>query len=357
MAVATHRLLSPLPPRLQAVIDAVFDAFNRHNTWPNHRYLERCLAETAMTPLLSSFPSLGPVHYSAVWSSGLGGASDADREVGLTIAGLAHVDGGEKLSDPFFRMLRGVAARLNDLPMDPRDTPTLQLGFRDLAECVRQGSSDPPLADVDAVIQLIPHEPPTWNGSPSGYREDWQWHEVPWHITRFADVVSTDGYLDRLEEWVTPVLIAPSVTSRPTPSASSASEDWTALLHPGLAAHLEDDLERGRWPTAVREAAVFFEHELRARGRLSRDLVGVDLATAAFKPGRGPLAMPTTGPAAEQEGWHSLARGFMGAVRNRFAHSLHPITERTAAGAIGTASLLLLALDEHHPKPGTNEPG
>ncbi len=66
---------------------------------------------------------------------------------------------------------------------------------------------------------------------------------------------------------------------------------------------------------------------------------------------RGPLALPPAGPLAEQEGWHSLARGFVGAVRNRFAHGLPEVNERMAAGAIFTASLLLVALDEYLPAP------
>jgi len=127
---------------------------------------------------------------------------------------------------------------------------------------------------------------------------------------------------------------------------------WTALLHPGLRAHIGRLVDAKRWASAVRESATYVEHELRCRAQLDTTIVGLGLVTAAMKPALGPLAMPPLGPPAEQEGWHSLARGYMGAIRNRFAHGLPEVSERTAAAAIFTASLLLVSLDEYFPGHG-----
>jgi hypothetical protein len=348
MTERAARLLVPLNGDQQALVDSVFEALTSHNVWPSVHYVERQLATPALSALLATFPTLGGVHYSAVWAMSTGGVHQADSEVGLTVAGLAHAPGGERLVEPFLRMLRGVALRLSAMPLHPTEVSALSMTFGDLASSIRIGPGDVQLADVEAVIRLIPHEPATWHGNVSGVREDWRWSDVPWHITRFGHVETVEQYLGELDAFCSPVVVS---TPRPevAPAAPDPSHPWTGLLHTGLRAHIADLLDAERWATAVRESAVYVEHELRSRGQFDSTLVGLDLVTAAMKPGRGQLAVPPSGPAAEQEGWHSLARGFMGAVRNRFAHGLPEVSERMAAGAIFTASLLLVALDEYFP--------
>jgi len=195
------------------------------------------------------------------------------------------------------------------------------MNLGDLVRCFPSEPSGVPLADVEAAIRLVPHEPATWHGNTSGRREDWKWSDVPWHITRFGHVETVEQYLEELDAFCAPTLpLAPG--SDPSAAPAGLPHQWTALLHPGLQAHIAHLLEGEHWASAVRESAAYLEHELRCRALLDSTLLGVDLVTAAMKPARGPLALPRSGPAAEQEGWHSLARGFMGAIRNRFASTM-----------------------------------
>ena len=352
MTDAVARLLAPLTRDQQALVDAVFEALTSYNVWPSAQYLERQLEIPALNPLLASLPTIGPVpvRYSVVWHIHTAGAHGGGGEAGLTVAGLAHVDGGERLVEPFLAMLRCVAQRLKELPNRPTEVSKLSMTFRDLADCVRRGPGDARLEDVEAVIRLIPHEPATWHGTRSGSREDWIWSDVPFHITGFGRVETVEQYLEQLDVLCGPTVV-PAARSEPA-LVPDVPQAWTALLHPGLRAHLAGLLDGKRWSTAVREAAAYLEHDLRRRGGFDSSLVGLDLLREAMRPTLGPLAMPPSGPVAEQEGWYALARGFFGAVRNPFTHGLPEVTERMAAGAIYTASLLLVALDEYFPGPG-----
>jgi hypothetical protein len=343
------RLLAPLDRDEQALVNTVFEALTNHDVWPSVHFVERRLAIPALGKVLAGLPTLSGVQYRAVWAGSMGGVHQADGEVGLTVAGLAHAQGGERFIEPFLTVLRNVAQRLVALPLHPTEVPTLSMSFRDLVDCVGSGPGGVSLADVEAVMRLIPHEPATWHGNTSGCREDWHWSDVPWHITRFGHVETVEQYLDELEAFCAPAILPQA--SEPAPVPSGVPLAWTALLHPGLAVHIAHLLDGEQWAAAVRESAVYLEHELRSRGHFASTFLGLDLVTAAMKPSRGPLAMPPSGPTAEQEGWHSLARGFVGAVRNRFAHGLPEISERMAAGAIFTASLLLVALDEYFETP------
>jgi hypothetical protein len=349
---AADRLLAPLSDEQQWLVDVVFEALDVHNVWPTFHYVERRLQTPALAALIASFPTIGGVHYSAVWAMSVGGVHPADQQVGLTIAGLAHATGAERYIELYLRMLRGVAARLVDQPLHPAAVTSYSMNYGDLVAAVALGPSGVPLREIEVITRLIRHEPATWHGGTTGEREDWRWTDVPWHITRFGDVKSVEDYLEELAIFVAPVATAlPPTPSTPasddTPDGSA--DPWTALLHRGLHEHIADLVEGRRWGTAVREAAVYLEHELRRRGRFDTSLVGLDLVTAAMKPGQGPLAIPPVGPAAEQEGWHALARGFVGAVRNRFAHTLPTDGEQLAAGAVFTASLILVAMDTHFP--------
>jgi len=340
-------LLAPLDRDQQALVNTVFEALTNYDVWPSVHYVERQLA-TAFSAVLAGLPRLRGVDYGAVWAMRTGGVHQADGKVGLTVAGLAHVEGGERFIEPFLTVLRNVAQRLVALPLHPTDVPTLSMNLGDLVDSVRGGPGDASLADVEAVIRLIPHEPATWQGNSSDSREDWSWSDVPWNITRFAHVETVGQYLDELEAFCAPAVVPPLI-SEPAPVPSDLSHGWATLLHPGLSQHIAEFLDRELWATAVRESALYVEHELRSRGRFDTSFIGLELVTAAMKPSSGPLALPPSGPAAEQEGWHLLARGFVGAVRNPLAHGLPDVSERMAVGAIFTASLLLVALDEYLP--------
>src|SRR5438067_13480814 len=115
MMDSAAELLAPLRADQQTLVEVAFHALTKHDVWPSVRYLERQLATPTLAALMASFPTLGSVHYSAVWATSVGGMHQAESAVGLTVAGLAHVDDGDRSIDPYLTMLRAVSRRLNDL--------------------------------------------------------------------------------------------------------------------------------------------------------------------------------------------------------------------------------------------------
>lgn len=98
--------------------------------------------------------------------------------------------------------------------------------------------------------------------------------------------------------------------------------------------------------TAVRNALHGLEVRLtQVVGRdVKSGLVGVDLATQAFKPDGGPLRNPHM-DAGEAQGIFDLFRGAFGAVRNPVSHRHVHYTPDSAVEALALASMLHRHLD------------
>lgn len=354
--LSPHSLLEPLTDEQQALVVAVFEVYRGRKVWPNVHYLDRRLGGRSIAQIVATLPTLGSVGYRVV-SIPSTCVHDPKQEVALTVAGLAHVEGGETMIAPFLRFLRCVAARLDALPLSPTEITRLDLRLGDLVECLGHHPASAPRSEVEAVVQLIPREPSTWRGpSYTGNLESWTWADVPQFINRFADVMDVPAYLERLAEIIgPPPPAAPTLYSFPLGGtgvlAAPAPRSWLDLVHPALREDVRRHAALGQWTAAVRESAVHLEEELRSRSGIASSLVGVDLVTAALKPGTGPIALPRTGSLAEQTGWHLLVRGFMQAVRNPVAHRRQKTDEAVACAAIGIASLVLFALDESYPPP------
>lgn len=107
-----------------------------------------------------------------------------------------------------------------------------------------------------------------------------------------------------------------------------------------------------QWEHLVTQAVVFFEDWTRNRAGLSNALVGVDLATAAYKPG-GPLALGARGNASEAEGWLLMAKGLVMAVRNVAGHRIEQRADgRTYAfGVVGSISLMMTQVRFEYSNP------
>ncbi|MGX6446471.1 TIGR02391 family protein [Patulibacter sp. S7RM1-6] len=90
-------------------------------------------------------------------------------------------------------------------------------------------------------------------------------------------------------------------------------------LHDAIDGRVRRQLLLGESEPAVMIALKEVEVRMRDAGRLADELVGVKLATAAFKPGEGPLH-DASAEGGEQEAAMSLFRGAMGFFRNPVAH-------------------------------------
>lgn len=116
-------------------------------------------------------------------------------------------------------------------------------------------------------------------------------------------------------------------------------------LHPSIDARARRQFLLGETECAVMVAMKEVEIRMREAGALANDLVGVNLATAAFKPGVGPLHDGRT-EGGEQEAAMALFRGAMGVFRNPVAHRRVDYDDpREAVEVILFADLLLRMID------------
>lgn len=90
-------------------------------------------------------------------------------------------------------------------------------------------------------------------------------------------------------------------------------------LHESIDGRVRRQFLLGETEAAVMIAMKEVEIRMRDAGELPAELVAVKLATAAFKPGEGPLHDPAA-EGGEQEAAMSLFRGAMGIFRNPVAH-------------------------------------
>jgi hypothetical protein len=126
------------------------------------------------------------------------------------------------------------------------------------------------------------------------------------------------------------------------PPATEADEElWGAV---GYLADAE------QWGHLVSTAVVFFEHWTRTRAGFSNSLIGVDLMTAAYKPG-GPLELAIEENPSEGEGWLLFAKGLTMAVRNVAGHRIEDRddAQKYALGVVGAISLIMTQVRLEHP--------
>lgn len=90
-------------------------------------------------------------------------------------------------------------------------------------------------------------------------------------------------------------------------------------LHESIDGRVRRQFLLGETEAAVMIAMKEVEIRMRDAGELPAELVAVNLATAAFKPGQGPLHQPDA-EGGEQEATMSLFRGAMGTFRNPVSH-------------------------------------
>ena len=126
------------------------------------------------------------------------------------------------------------------------------------------------------------------------------------------------------------------------PSATKADEElWSSV---GYLADAE------QWGHLVTQAVVFFEHWTRTLAGFPNSLIGVDLMTAAYKPG-GPLELAIGENPSEGEGWLLLAKGLTMAVRNVAGHRIEERddAQKYALGVVGAITLIMTQVRLEHP--------
>jgi uncharacterized protein (TIGR02391 family) len=169
---------------------------------------------------------------------------------------------------------------------------------------------------------------------------------------RVVGELERDGYIQR-DPTQAPEFKIPTDRGR-----AAAEQDLDAIELPSI--NIEELLSRDDLLNKVRddyistdfESAVFkafklVEEAVRRRSGQPTSLVGVNLMTAALKPGGGVLHHPEAQVEAEKEGLHQLFRGAIGWFKNPSSHRTVGYSDpQHAAHVLAFANLLLDLLDQ-----------
>lgn len=227
--MSTHPLLAPLTESQQAVVDIVSNVWLEHAKFPAYGYVERELDArgVALEAVLTTFPGIGRSQmgptYQAVWYDRYSG--NADRPLGLTIAGLGRHQPAAPVVDAFLQMLNMMARKRSAVKAEPFHVEDPVVNCGDLWTFTSTGVTALDLRDL-VTPDLFRHEPATWGGddSPIG-AADWSWKCV--RQTRyFEGVTDVSDYLNRLSAYLTPPPTLPATEPDEPPLGLAAELDF-----------------------------------------------------------------------------------------------------------------------------------
>ncbi len=178
----------------QLVLDWVAEVYLEHRRWPSWAWLEEKLERKNLNPLdvYSTFVHEASVAYGPVFPLRRPGPGPQDQ-VGLTVAGFAHVPAADTLVLAVLKMISNLGIYRTNIELNPFD-------------------ADRPRAPRDAVLDgglshspYVPALPTLLGKEPSAYHcifepSPLQWDQVSLapEIRRFAGVQSVEDYLARL---------------------------------------------------------------------------------------------------------------------------------------------------------------
>jgi hypothetical protein len=185
----------------QMVLDTVAPVYLKYGQWPTWAWLEETLDRQSLSAseILAGFPREFSVGYGYLWPTRQSAPTPQDR-VGLTVAGLAHVEPAEQLVSHFLNLVDALGTIRAGARLDPfsETRPTFN---RDQVMADRL----PATALESLVVPLLAKEPATWHCVLSPVTEFWETVELSPEIRRFAGVRTVEDYLERLRSYLSPV--------------------------------------------------------------------------------------------------------------------------------------------------------
>lgn len=220
-------------PRLSSdevsLVQIVYEEFVSTGEWPVFDFVERRLRPLGIDAQRTTAKSVkvGTPPYGPIWTQTMGGMLRPESLVGATLAGLVHLPEAATTVDDCLRVMRGLGQRWHALPVSSRQPTSLVVRWVDVAQLIGRGEH-PAVAQVNAVIRLLEHEPPTWGGTNLGSEpSDRQW-TVPRSIAAFEGVHSLREYFDQVFSLLTPSQpnraagVRADLSGRPPPWAQSS---------------------------------------------------------------------------------------------------------------------------------------
>lgn len=368
-------LLLPLSEEQRTVLALLEQTYRHRRVWPPWQFVEGTLEarQIEATEVISALPQVGRTQgiyglsYGLTWTRGSPGiALQPADPVGLTVVGFYRA-GAFDVVDIFLAVLAMGCSKLRTTKLDPERVVPLELTSDEVFAELFANHDEMPILSAPELYELLEHEPAMWTGgrslSPDGA---WRW-EMTRAIRQYESVRTIDEYVEvvtRLAEEsgrqvAATIPFASSIASPPAIQPQAPSIPIVMMKEPSfyspqvplLGNAIDRELwefvrplvEHGRWEQVAREAAAFVE--IRAREWTGSKRAILDLLQELLSPPKS-IDRERASDYAEQEGWHLLARGFFGAVRNHVMHNSVGTEEELqyGLGALGTASLLVRRL-------------
>lgn len=207
---SAHAFPGQLQPDAIVLVQLLYEELCSNSDWPVFDYVERRLKPLGVdaAATIAGMPTVGQPKYGPVWFQTMGPIPRPESVVGATLAGLAQLPEAECTVDACLRVIRGLADHWQSQPLSPRQPASLAVRWVDIAQLVRSNDGDPLVTQVNAVIRLLEHEPPTWGGTNLGSEpSDRRW-TVPRTVAAFEHVQSLPQYFDQVVDLLTPARVA-----------------------------------------------------------------------------------------------------------------------------------------------------
>jgi hypothetical protein len=184
---------SPTPEQ-QLVLDWIGEVYLKYHKWPSWAWLEEKLERKNLNGynVFSSFVHEASVGYGPIFPLRSPGPGPQDQ-VGLTVAGLAHVPLADTLVVAILKLISNLGIYRNNIQLDPFD-PDRPKAPRE--SVLGGGLEHSP--HLFALPSLLGKEPSAYHCVFEPSLESWQFVALSPEVRRFAGVSTVDDYLERL---------------------------------------------------------------------------------------------------------------------------------------------------------------
>jgi hypothetical protein len=206
-----HPLIAEPTPEQQSLLDLIYQgrrlaSSTTQRRWPICQYVEQELCvrhQLDLMRMLSTCPTVGGQMsggtYGWTWSS----TRQPGDEIGLTVAGMAHVVGAKGDVELFLGALTVLVDAQRSFKPSPTQVREVNVGVADLGRALEPEGYQLGPAGLDSLVDALKCEPATWHCQVAPPEDGWTVTVSPF-VRQFAEVDGLESYLERVIEWLTP---------------------------------------------------------------------------------------------------------------------------------------------------------
>ena len=265
-----HPLIAEPTPEQRCLLELIYEGRRLANSatqrrWPIWQYVEQELQvryDLDLMRTLEACPKIGGHLSGGTYGWAWSNTRQLGDEMGLTIAGMAHVADAKDEVQVFLDALAVLVDAQRSFKPSPTEVLEVNIGVVQLGESIAPAGYSFGAAGLAGLTNALKHEPATWNCQASQPDDNWALTVSPF-VRRYADLSSSEAYLARVVELLTPPPL-PAEPLYPSPLSLPEAIDY---LNAVWRLHARDPLLRiGRAEAAAKlvlDAATVDEFESR----------------------------------------------------------------------------------------------